>query len=193
MTKLTELEEKFILEKILDLEARWFAPRIVGVEDKANFILVSQGRERVGQHWARRYKARNLELSTCFNHVYDYKWALYEDPKLTKIFFRLLENMRAKYGVDDANIYNFDETRFLMGIINLHMVVSHADREWAATIVCINGESVTLPAFFVLQGRVHLPSWYTEIGLPSDWVIKTINSRWKDNNIALELLKHFNQ
>lgn len=128
--KLTELEEKVILERILDLDPRGFALRIAGVKDMANFILVSQGRERVGRHWARRYIAQHSELSMRFN--------------------RGFENMRAKYGVDDADIYNFDETGFMMGIISSHMVITHADgqgrsktiqhdnREWATTIACIN-------------------------------------------------------
>ena len=47
MTKLTELKEKVILERILDLATRGFAPRIASVKDIANFILASQGRGRV--------------------------------------------------------------------------------------------------------------------------------------------------
>lgn len=205
MAKLTELEEKVILERVLDLSARGFAPRIAGVEDMANFILASQGRGRVGQHWARRYIARQPELSTRFNRVYDYQRALCEDPELIKGWFRLLENMRAKYGVDDGDIYNFDETGFMMGIIGSHIVVTHADqqgrskaiqpgnREWATAIVCISGEGVALPPFLVLQGRVYLQSWYTETGLPGDWAIKTSTNGWTDNNTALEWLKHFDQ
>ena len=70
--------------------------------------------------------------------------------------------MRAKYGIDDADIYNFDKTGFMIGIIGLHMVVIHANRqgrskaiqpgnrEWATAIVCISGEGVALPLFLVL-------------------------------------------
>jgi hypothetical protein len=55
MQKMTDLEEQVILKRILDLDSRGFAPQIAGVEDMANFILKSQGKERVGQHWARRF------------------------------------------------------------------------------------------------------------------------------------------
>ena len=32
-------------------------------------------------------------------------------------WFRLVENMRAKYGIVDSDFYNFDETGFAMGMI----------------------------------------------------------------------------
>jgi hypothetical protein len=37
--------------------------------------------------------------------------------------------MRAKYGVDDGDIYNFDETGFMIGVISLHIVVTTTDRK----------------------------------------------------------------
>jgi hypothetical protein len=47
--KLTELEEEVIIQKILDMYTRGFAPRLAGVEDMANFILKSRGGKRVGK------------------------------------------------------------------------------------------------------------------------------------------------
>ena len=41
--KLTELEEEVIIQNILDLDSRGFAPRLAGVEDMANYILESRG------------------------------------------------------------------------------------------------------------------------------------------------------
>ena len=84
MQKLTKLEEEVILQRVLDLDARGLAPRVDGVTNMANFILESQGKERVGKNWAARYIARQPELSTRFNRVYDYQRALCEDPKLIK-------------------------------------------------------------------------------------------------------------
>jgi hypothetical protein len=36
--------------------------------------------------------------------------------------------MQAKYGILDCDIYNFDETRFIMGVICSGMVVTRVDR-----------------------------------------------------------------
>ena len=47
--KLSELEEQVIVQYVLDLDSRGFAPRLVGVEDIANYILESRGGRRVGK------------------------------------------------------------------------------------------------------------------------------------------------
>jgi hypothetical protein len=39
--KLTELEEEVIIQNILDIDIRGFAPRLAGIEDIANYILES--------------------------------------------------------------------------------------------------------------------------------------------------------
>ncbi len=56
--KLTEIEEEVIVQKILDMDSRGFAPRLAGVEDMANFILKSRGGNRVGKLWAHRFVKR---------------------------------------------------------------------------------------------------------------------------------------
>jgi hypothetical protein len=43
-------------------------------------------------------------------------------------WFRLVENIRAKYGVTDSDFYNFDETGFIIGVICPAIVVIRADR-----------------------------------------------------------------
>ena len=126
--KLTELEEEVIVQKILDMDTRGFAPRLAGVEDMANFILKSRGGKCVGKLWAHRFVQRRLELKTRFNRVYDFQRAVCEDPELIGAWFRLVENMKAKYGILDCDFYNFDETGFMMGIICPAMVVTRADR-----------------------------------------------------------------
>ena len=38
-----------------------------------------------------------------------------------------MRNVKAKYGIVDDDIYNFDETRFMMGIIFAGIVVTTSD------------------------------------------------------------------
>jgi hypothetical protein len=203
--KLTEVEEEVIIQYILDLDTRGFAPRLAGVEDMANYILESRGGKRVGKLWAYRFVQRQPDLKTRFNRVYDFQRALCEDPELIRAWFRLVQNIRAKYGIQDCDFYNFDETGFMMGIICSAMVVTRADRrgrgkavqpgnrEWATAIVCVNSEGRSVPPFLVVQGKYYLSSWYTEGGLPDDWVIKTTGNGWTNNKTGLEWLQHFDK
>ena len=43
-------------------------------------------------------------------------------------WFRLFVNMRAKYGIQDYDLYNFDETGFIIGIITPGIVVTRFKR-----------------------------------------------------------------
>jgi hypothetical protein len=203
--KLTELEEELIVRHVFDRDSRGFSPRLADVEDMANHLLETRRAKRVGKCWAQRFVARRPELKTRFNRVYDFQRALCEDPELIGAWFRLVENMKAKYGILDCDFYNFDETGFMMGVICAAMIVTRADRrgrskavqpgnrEWATAIVCINGEGWSVPPFLVVQGKTHLASWYTEGGLPHDWVIKPTSNGWTNNETGLEWLKHFDK
>ena len=116
-SKLSKLEEKVIVWYILDLDSRGFAPRLTSIEDIANYILESRGGKRIGKLWAHRFVQCQPDLKTRFNRVYDFQRALYEDPDVLGAWFRLVENIRAKYGVTDSDFYNFNETGFIIGII----------------------------------------------------------------------------
>ena len=103
-----------------------------------------------------------------FNRIYNFQRALCEDPELIGTWFRLVENMQAKYSVVDVDFYNFDTTGFMMGVIYSRIVVIHANRyskskavqpgnqEWAIAIIMINGKGGSIPPFLIIQGVNHL-------------------------------------
>jgi hypothetical protein len=202
---LTITEEDSIVRYIIDLDSRGFPPRIDSIEDMANLLLTTRHGKRVGKHWAYRFVQRRPELKTRFSRAYDFQRALCEDPKLIEDWFRLVANMRAKYGIQERDFYNFDETGFMMGVICGSMVVTRADRrgrskqlqpgnrEWATAIECVASDGFCIPPFLIVQGVNHLASWYTECGLPQPWVIKTTANGWTDNDTALEWIQHFDK
>jgi len=203
--KLTSSEEDTIVRYVLDLDSRGFPPRIDGVEDMANLLLETRGAKRVGKYWAYRFVQRRPELKTRFSRAYDFQRALCEDPELIKKWFELVKNMRAKYGIQDEDFYNFDETGFMMGVICAAMVVTRADRrgrskqlqagnrEWATAIECVSSDGFVVPPFLIVQGQNHLASWYEGTDLPDPWVVKTSPNGWTDNKTAMEWIKHFDK
>ena len=110
--KLTKLEEKVIIEKIIDLDSRSCSPRISGVAVMANLLLAARGALLVGKLWPYRFISRHKELKTRQVRRYDYKRALCEDPVAINAWFSLVRNTIAKYGIRDQDIYNFNETGF---------------------------------------------------------------------------------
>ncbi len=93
----------------------------------------------------------------------------------------------------------------MMGVICLIMVITYTDRhgrgkvvqlgnrEWAIVIAYINGKGQSIPPFLIVQGKNHLVNWYTEGGLPQDWVIKPTSNGWTNNETGLEQLKHIDK
>ncbi|KAF6514113.1 hypothetical protein HZS61_006369 [Fusarium oxysporum f. sp. conglutinans] len=203
--KLSDLEEQIIVQFILDLDSRGFPPRLRGVEEMANRLLADRNASPVGKRWASNFVRRHKELKTRFFRKYDYRRAKCEDPTAIRNWFRLVENTIAKYGIRLDEIYNFDETGFLMGMIASGMVVTGADRrgrpksvqpgnrEWITVIQAINAEGQAIPPFIIGAGQYHLANWYRESNLPGNWAIATSENGWTDNETGLEWLKHFDR
>jgi predicted HTH domain antitoxin len=126
--KLSDLEEQIIVQFILDLDSRGFPPRLRGVEEMANRLLANRDASPVGKRWASNFVKRHKELKTHFFRKYGYQRAKCEDPRIIRNWFRLVENTIAKYGIRSDDIYNFDETGFMMGMIASGMVVTGAER-----------------------------------------------------------------
>ena len=125
--KLTDLEESVLVQEILDLASRAFPPRLSGVKDMANRLLADRDASRVGPRWASNFVKRQPQLRTRFTRRYDYQRALCEDPAVIGDWFRLVRNTVAKYGIQESDIWNFDETGFMMGVILSAMVVTTSD------------------------------------------------------------------
>lgn len=201
---LTDSEEDTIVRYVLDMSARFFPPRLGGVEDMANRVLSARDAPRVGKNWASNFVRRRPELRTRFSRKYDYRRAKCEDPKVIGEWFRLVQETRARYGIVDDDVYNFDETGFMMGVISSTMVVTTSDRhsraslaqpgnrEWATVIQGVNARGWTIPPFVILKGQYHLANWYTECDLPGNWVLATTQNGWTTNERGVEWIKHFN-
>jgi hypothetical protein len=203
--KLTLTEEKVILNFILDLDARAFPPRLGGVEDMANILLHERNAGYVGKRWALNFVKRQPQLKTRYTRRYDYQRAQCEDPQLIRNWFRLVGDIRAKYGIGDNDMFNFDETGFMMGMISSSMVVTSAERhskarmaqpgnrEWVTVVQGASGGGWAIPPFIIVAGRFALGNWFEERDLPSDWVITTTHNGWTDNVQGLHWIKHFNK
>ena len=152
----------------------------------------------VGKHWTRPFIQQKPELQTRMSRSYDNQRALCEDPTKIQDWFRLVANTIAKYGIREEDIYNFDETGFLMGVIGSTLVetsserrsnaklVQPGNREWVTCIQGANSQGWTTPPFLIFKGKWHLSSWYDEGRLPHHWRISVSGNGWTTNEVTLE-------
>lgn len=203
MAKLTATEEQTLIQYILDLDSRGFAPRLTEVEDMANKLLAARHRDPVGQCWAQRFIKRVPELKMAWNRAKDRQRIRQEDPEVINAWFRLVEDTKAKYGVQDQDVHNFDETGFQMGVIGSMKVVTGSerrarptlvqpgDREWVTVIQSVCAAGYAAPPFIIYKGRVHISAWYEEANIPRDWKLSVSENGWTNNELGVAWLKHF--
>jgi len=122
--KLTDLEEQTIIRYIIKLCTRAFHPRLYYVEDMANRLLREHDTPPIGKRWAHNFIKRQPDLQTRFTRKYNYQRAKYKDPKIISKWFTLVHNFKVKYGILNDNIYNFNKTSFIMGIIMAIIVIT---------------------------------------------------------------------
>ncbi|KAF4433111.1 hypothetical protein FACUT_8209 [Fusarium acutatum] len=146
----------------------------------ANRLLDDRDAPRVGSRWAMNFVKRQPLLKIRFQRRYDYQRAKCEDPTIIRNWFRLVQNTIAKYGIHSDDIWNFDETGFMMGV-------------FSTMIQAINAAGWAIEPFIVVAGQNHLQNWYQECNIPGDWAIATTQNGWTDNGTGLEWLKHFNR
>ncbi|USP82162.1 hypothetical protein yc1106_09436 [Curvularia clavata] len=168
--KLTKLEEEMIVDHILNLDSRGFAPTYAAVRDMADKLLAARGAGQVGQKWPANF---------------------------------VKQQTKAKYGICDDDVYNFDEAGFLMGKITTQLVVTASERrarpkaiqpggrEWVTFIAGINAAGWSIPPFLIFTGKYHLSAWYEEAEIPRDWAIAVSDNGWTTNELGVEWLKHF--
>ncbi|KAM5528615.1 transposase [Fusarium oxysporum f. sp. phaseoli] len=188
-----------------DLDSQGFPSILLYVEDIANSLLANRNAPRVGKRWAQYFVKRQPELETRLSRRYDYQRAKCEDPTIIRGWFRLVENTIAKYGIRSDDIWNFDETGSMMGVIEPGIVVTSShrqgrpkqvqpgNREWITVIEGISAEGQSIPPFIIGADKDHLANWYQECDLPGDWVIALSENGWTNNKLGLEWLKHFNR
>jgi hypothetical protein len=201
--KLTATEEQTIVRYILNLNLRGFAPRLCEVADIADKLLAERGEELVGKNWPERFVTRTDELKMAFNRAKDRQRILQEDPEIISEWFVLVTDTKAKYGIHDNDVHNFDETGFQIGVIGSIKVVTGSerrtrpnliqpgDREWVTVIQCICAAGYAIPPFIIYKGRVHISAWYEEADIPRDWKISVSKNGWTNNALGLKWLKHF--
>jgi hypothetical protein len=204
--KLLPSEEQALIDWILDLDQRGFPPPLLNVREMANVLLAGRGQnpppQPVGKNWPTRFINDHSELSIRWNRKFNSQRAKCEDPRTINAWFQLVQETRLRYGIGDEDIFNFDETGFMMGMIATSKVVTSSDtvgraitiqpgnRDWTTVIEGINAMGWAIPPYVILAAKVHQSGWYHN--LPPDWAIAVSDNGWTNDELGFEWLKHFN-
>jgi hypothetical protein len=128
----------------------------------ANQLLAIRSGGQVGENWTYRLVRRRPEIKSQLTRQRDHQRVLCSDPAIIGPWFNLVHNVKAKYGILDEDVYNFDETGFQIGVGGSVKVVTASerrhkplgvqpgDREWATLIAGINAMGWSIPDMVIL-------------------------------------------
>jgi hypothetical protein len=97
------------------------------------------------------------------------------------VWFKLVEEAKAKYSIHDDDVHNFNESGFQISVISTMKVVTGSerrarpdliqpgDREWVTLIQSIYAAGYATPPFIIYKGRVYISAWYEEADIPHNW------------------------
>lgn len=199
--RLNKLEEEAVVKRILEESTRGFAPTKADVRAMADKLLHERASNPVGKNWIDNFVKRTPELRTRWSRPYDHQRAACEDPAAMQRWFDLVKSTKERWGIVDNDIYNFDETGFMMGKILSQMVITGSEgygkkkriqpgnREWVTVIQGVGALGRRLPPFVVFAGKVLINVWFED--LPRDWVLEVSPNGWTNNQLGLAWLDHF--
>ena len=200
-SNLSKTEERTLVQYIRGLDQQGLAPTLRCVEDMANQLRAARNADPVGPRWASNFVKREPGLQSRLTRQRDRQRVLCSDPGVIGPWFDLIQNVKAKYGIQDEDTYNFDETGFTMGIGNRVKVVTaserrtqpigvqQGDREWVTLIAAINAMGWAIAPYFIFKAKNHDASWYSD--LKPQWRIGVSNNGWTTNDIGVAWLRHF--
>lgn len=203
---MTPIEEKSLVQWILDLESVGMPPHYQHVRDMANDILAARGNKPtngIGANWIPRFLKRSGVLSSRLAKPRECNRRCSENPEKFTNWFDRVKRTIDDFGIEKENIYNFDAAGFAMGNLEETPVIIGTEvrentdtlqsgkQEWVTLIECISASGVLLPPLVIFKGKnvkEFSLGFLDEVG-ESIWQISVSEDGWINKELVLTWLK----
>jgi hypothetical protein len=164
--KLYSIEEEVLLKRLLKADKQGFPIQPEFLRGMAQILL----RERLQDHttslginWAYKFTKRHPEIRTRYTRRMTYQRARQEDSKVIISWFQIIYAAIQEHSIHEDDIWNFDETGFIMGLCSTSKVVTAVDRsvrprrviqgnrEWVTIIETISSKGIHVPRIIILK------------------------------------------
>ncbi|EED24631.1 histone H3, putative [Talaromyces stipitatus ATCC 10500] len=177
------------------------------IEESANYLL---GKDfsgpgeapRAGKNWVHDFiKRLPKQYVRIVQKPQEKERTVAEHYGEVERWFIALELAIQQYKIRPQNLWNFDETGFIVGqgkdeaVVTAYpktskRVSSLSSRESITVIEGINAEGKIIPPLLIPKGKVHLEEWYRHIK-DDDWLVAPASNGFITDEIAFEWLQHF--
>jgi len=178
-------EEEELIKWIRSIEQRGFVIFLIDIRRIAQVLLDRRGSDasqlrKIRKNWLTRWLAKFPAFNACYIRLRDAQRAKNEDLRIIRPWFERFAATLQEYGIVNSDIYNFDKTGFAIGLgsggsskavtsesCGRITVIQPGNRLWTTVIECVNSSGWSIPPFVILEGKIHMQSWY-QLGLPPD-------------------------
>ena len=115
--RLTPQQEDFLVQWILEEDARGFPPSHARTREMANRILRMNGdHASVGKHWISYFIKRNPRVASMIGRKIEAARAEGATQEAIREFLQLYEQLRVELGIHNEDTWNMDETGKALGV-----------------------------------------------------------------------------
>jgi hypothetical protein len=198
--RLTPEQESFIVDWILEEDARSLPPSHARVREMATRILKLGGdHEPLGQRWISSFLTRQPRVASIVGRSIEASRAEAATPDQILAFLELFHRTRIELNIRVEDIWNMDETGIALGVCTNSQVIARAgkrkayvktpgDREWVSILETVSAAGRKLRCMVIFKGQSLQTTWFPSRLVP-DWLYTTSKNGWTSHKIGSEWLR----
>jgi hypothetical protein len=198
--RLSPEQEEFLVEWILEEDARACPPPHARAREMANRILRMNGDPNpVGKLWLSHFLRRNPRVASVVGKKIEAQRAEAATPEQVRAFLELFERTRQRLNIPMEDVYNMDETGIALGVCtNTRVLASSSkkkayikspeNREWVSIVECVSATGQRLRCVVIFKGQSLQTTWFSS-KLGPDWLYTTSQNGWTSNAIGKRWLR----
>ena len=164
---------------MLDLDKQELFLWSAFIENMTNHLLSLQNSIstplHVGKNWVSNLIKYCTELQCCYFRCYNHEQAKCENIRVIQNWFKTLRNTITEHEILTEDIYNFNETEFVMrlcAIIKIITSVEHysqikllqsENHKWITVIKLINISDWALSSYIILKSQNLQKDWFDKL------------------------------
>jgi DDE superfamily endonuclease len=203
--KLEEPETKALREYLLMCHTMGRGANIDNTIAAANSILRYQGAEATAsKRWAKAWLSREHEfLKTLRSKPLEAKRRASHIKEKMEDHFKEFRRCKEHWHILDEDIYNFDETGYLIGVVSGSFVIvpigceavyvdDPANRELVTSTECISAGGHHVPPMIIFKGAYHLRKYFKN-DMNGGILWARSDTGFTNDKLTLKWLKHFDE
>lgn len=202
---LSQAQERGLVDYIDFLDTKGSKARLHEVRTAANRILYNSGQDQcVSDHFVPCFLKKHPEfLVRKQKPLVIARKNAHDLDALQKCFWEY-KRLQQEYRILDDDTWNFDETRFRIGVGCAQLVVTRDahrklllqdldNRESLTSVETINATSKVTPPYMILSDWQMLEKWFEATDLDENASFDTNDTWYSNDKISMRWLEHFNK